>query len=87
MVRVSDVLPCLALNTMTFSLIKTEISRQKPIIPVSYTHLDVYKRQASLRTVMDSISFGLIMFKGFLFPDTPLPSTGMPSMTINFKFV
>ena len=38
--------------------------------------------EASFNTDIDSISFGLMVFKGFLIPETPLLSTGTPS-TIN----
>ena len=39
--------------------------------------------EASLSTLIDSMSLGLMVFNRFAEPAMPLPSTGTPSITIN----
>ncbi len=55
------------------------------IINTPFDALEPYNAvaDASFKTLIDSMSLGLIVFRKFAEPDIPLLSTGTPSITIN----
>ena len=69
-----------------------KLKRSAPFVPflvvtmiTPFDAREPYKAvaDASFKMVIDSISLGLMVFNRFAEPETPFPSTGTPSITIN----